>query len=264
MIQCRLKPLALPQESLNRYLMEKKFSTTAIHPQEPNNPYGSYCCLPASLSLNALFEKHHLSPKPQLIAEIGCGTGDFIVAVAATLSHQSNFIGIDHALPCIQRAILKTQQIHQQQSLSRRRQMSPSNLLFYAGDALHALQWEFPLACFDLLMINFPDPWPKKKHHKRRILTPSTVPIFARGLKQNGQLVTATDVKELHCYHKQVLHQSCLFKEEKENPLSSSSSSPLQWLKKHHSIYHKKNLSGSQAIYTTFHHKHRSPNNLPQ
>ena len=50
-----------------------------------------------------------------------------------------------------------------------------------------------PDACLERIFVLFPDPWPKTRHHKRRIVNPATVAEFARLLAQRGELRLATD-----------------------------------------------------------------------
>ncbi len=54
---------------------------------------------------------------------------------------------------------------------------------------LHAL----PDACLERIFVLFPDPWPKTRHHKRRIVNPATAAEFARLLAPGGELRLATD-----------------------------------------------------------------------
>jgi tRNA (guanine-N7-)-methyltransferase len=68
-----------------------------------------------------------------------------------------------------------------------------TNLRVIPDDALPVLQERLPDASLDALLIYFPDPWPKKRHHKRRLLQPDTAALFARKLKPGGKLHLATD-----------------------------------------------------------------------
>jgi tRNA (guanine-N7-)-methyltransferase len=62
-----------------------------------------------------------------------------------------------------------------------------------ADDALPVLMDRLADASLDALLIYFPDPWPKKRHHKRRLVQPDTAELFARKLKAGGTLQLATD-----------------------------------------------------------------------
>ncbi|MGF1630509.1 MAG: tRNA (guanosine(46)-N7)-methyltransferase TrmB [Kiloniellaceae bacterium] len=65
-------------------------------------------------------------------------------------------------------------------------------LRLYTGDARDLLEC-LPDAVLDRIFILFPDPWPKRRHHKRRLIQPATVAQLARVLKDGGELRFATD-----------------------------------------------------------------------
>jgi len=67
------------------------------------------------------------------------------------------------------------------------------NVRLLDGDARALLGW-LPDASLDRLFVLFPDPWPKTRHHKRRIVQADTVGEFARVLKPGGRLRFASDV----------------------------------------------------------------------
>ena len=70
------------------------------------------------------------------------------------------------------------------------------NLRVLMDDALIALN-SLPDACIDYLYILNPDPWPKARHHHRRIVVPENLDVYARVLKPGGILLETTDVAEL-------------------------------------------------------------------
>ena len=67
-----------------------------------------------------------------------------------------------------------------------------ANLRVYDGDALELLA-ALPLAALDAVYIFFPDPWPKKRHHKRRLVQGELLELLATRLKQHGRIRFATD-----------------------------------------------------------------------
>jgi len=69
---------------------------------------------------------------------------------------------------------------------------SAAPLRLYIGDARDLLDC-LPDAVLDRIFILFPDPWPKRRHHKRRLIQPATVALLARVLKDGGELRFATD-----------------------------------------------------------------------
>lgn len=72
----------------------------------------------------------------------------------------------------------------------------PSNLRVHADDALMVLN-SLPDASVDFLYILNPDPWPKARHHKRRIVSEQNLGVYARVLKDGGMMIQTTDVDEL-------------------------------------------------------------------
>jgi tRNA (guanine-N7-)-methyltransferase len=66
------------------------------------------------------------------------------------------------------------------------------NLWLYDGDAVELLR-ACPAAIFDAIYIFFPDPWPKSRHHKRRLLNAALLELVAARLKRHGRLFCATD-----------------------------------------------------------------------
>ena len=68
-----------------------------------------------------------------------------------------------------------------------------SNLRVICHDAVEVLQQQLPRASIALVHIFFPDPWPKKRHHKRRLIQPAFVELLARVIAAGGTLRLATD-----------------------------------------------------------------------
>ena len=68
-----------------------------------------------------------------------------------------------------------------------------TNVRVHDGDARDLMAC-LPDACLDRIFVLFPDPWPKARHHKRRVIQPETVAEFARLLKPGGALRFASDV----------------------------------------------------------------------
>ena len=68
-----------------------------------------------------------------------------------------------------------------------------SNIFVVYGDAVVVVEEEFNDDMLDEIKIFFPDPWPKKKHHKRRILNNYSLKMFLSKIKKNGRFHFATD-----------------------------------------------------------------------
>jgi len=68
-----------------------------------------------------------------------------------------------------------------------------SNVRVICDDAVQVLRERLPAASFDRICLYFPDPWPKKRHHKRRIVQPDFVALIRSRLTPRGVFHMATD-----------------------------------------------------------------------
>ena len=73
---------------------------------------------------------------------------------------------------------------------------TPDNVRVHMDDALMVLN-SLPDASVDFLYVLNPDPWPKTRHHKRRIISEKNLDVYARVLKDGGIMMQTTDVDEL-------------------------------------------------------------------
>ncbi len=115
-----------------------------------------------------------------LVLEIGFGMGDSLLAMARS-EPEKNFIGIEVHPPGVGRLM----HLAVQEELS--------NLRLYMADAMDVLEDCIPDGSIDRLQLYFPDPWHKKKHHKRRIVQPGFVQKLRPKLKEGGVFHMATD-----------------------------------------------------------------------
>jgi tRNA (guanine-N7-)-methyltransferase len=68
-----------------------------------------------------------------------------------------------------------------------------TNVRIVQHDAVEVLQQMLPFDCLDGVHIFFPDPWPKARHHKRRLIQPEFISLLCRHLKRGGYIHAATD-----------------------------------------------------------------------
>lgn len=115
-----------------------------------------------------------------LIVEIGFGNGEQLLHAAAAEA-DANFIGIEVHTPGVGRLMngLAAQQL--------------ANVRVYAHDAVEVLGNEIAPASLAEVRIYFPDPWPKARHNKRRLIQPALVELVASRLQPGGLLHLATD-----------------------------------------------------------------------
>ncbi len=115
-----------------------------------------------------------------LVLEIGFGNGESLVQQAGEHG-DVDYLGIDVHDPGIGHC------------LNAAAAAGVKNLKLIAHDAIDVLDTQIQPASLHRINLYFPDPWPKKRHHKRRILQPSFVALCAGRLKSNGTLNIATD-----------------------------------------------------------------------
>jgi len=112
--------------------------------------------------------------------EIGFGAGEVIAALAKA-HPEIDYLGIEVHRAGIGRL------------LQRAREDGLSNLRIICHDAVEVLRLAIPDSSFDSILIFFPDPWHKKRHHKRRLIDASFVDTLAQKLRPRGMLRMATD-----------------------------------------------------------------------
>ena len=115
-----------------------------------------------------------------LVLEIGSGMGESTAAMAATAPD------VDHlAVEVFEPGLA--------QLLMRITEADLSNLIPLRGDAVALLTRAVPVGSLTGIRIYFPDPWPKRRHHKRRLVQPAFVALAASRLRPGGTLHLATD-----------------------------------------------------------------------
>jgi tRNA (guanine-N7-)-methyltransferase len=118
-----------------------------------------------------------------LSIEIGFGNGEQLAALAAA-HPERNYLGIEVHRPGVGRLML----------LAEEQQFT--NLRIAHQDAVEVLRQDIASSSVDEILILFPDPWHKKRHHKRRLIQPEFAVLLADRLKPGGLLRLATDWQE--------------------------------------------------------------------
>lgn len=130
---------------------------------------------PAPLDLDALFGRS--APR---VLEIGFGTGAALVQQA--LDHpERDLLGIEVHEPGVGHCLLEIERL------------GLTNIRLACHDAIELLRGRLPAGSLHGVQLFFPDPWHKKRHHKRRIVQPEFVALVARVLEPGGYLHIATD-----------------------------------------------------------------------
>ena len=112
--------------------------------------------------------------------EIGFGNGENLAALAQA-HPERDFLGIEVHRPGVGRLLraLESQQL--------------TNVRLICHDAVEVLERQIASQWLQEILIFFPDPWPKKRHHKRRLLQPAFAQLLAERLAPGGVLRIATD-----------------------------------------------------------------------
>ncbi|MCS1410810.1 MAG: tRNA (guanine-N(7)-)-methyltransferase [Verrucomicrobia subdivision 3 bacterium] len=115
-----------------------------------------------------------------LEVEIGCGNGSFLITYAAQ-NPETNFLGIERLLGRIRKLDRKA------------KRAGVSNIKIVRVEAAYCVEYMLPPESIHACHIYFPDPWPKKKHWKKRLIAPKFVEQLAVALQLGGRVYLRTD-----------------------------------------------------------------------
>jgi tRNA (guanine-N7-)-methyltransferase len=128
-----------------------------------------------TLDLPAIFDRD----APRTL-EIGFGNGESLATLAAA-HPERDFVGVEVHRPGVGQLMLRADAL------------GLSNVRVICRDVVEVLQHCIPAAALDEVLLYFPDPWPKRRHHKRRIVQPAFIALVADRLRRGGVLRMATD-----------------------------------------------------------------------
>lgn len=147
----------------------------------------------ATLDLQTLFGR----AAPRML-EIGFGAGEALLEFARAHT-EVDCLGVEVHRPGVGRLLLGAEET------------SLRNLRVICHDAVEVLQHQLAPASLALVHIFFPDPWPKKRHHKRRLIQPPFVELLAKVIAPDGTLRLATDWEPYAQHMREVLDASPSF-----------------------------------------------------
>jgi len=140
-------------------------------------------CGGGPIDLDAAFARPGASPATRRCLEIGFGAGDVLAALAAA-NPQVDYLGIEVHRSGVGRLLLR----------AGREQLR--NLRVICHDAVEVLERSIADSSFDEILVFFPDPWHKKRHHKRRLIEAGFVALLAAKMRAGGVLRLGTDWQE--------------------------------------------------------------------
>lgn len=166
----------LQHRSIRSFVLRQgRFSPAQREAYDTLLPRHGIAYSPAPLDLAHAFGR----PNPKIL-EIGFGMGETTAAIAAAQPAQ-DFLAIDVHAPGVG-SLLR---------LIDRGQLA--NVRIISHDAVDVVQHMIAPGALAAVHVFFPDPWPKKRHHKRRLLQPAFVQALAERLVSGGYLHAATD-----------------------------------------------------------------------
>lgn len=131
-------------------------------------------------------------PQP-IEVDLGAGDGGFISERAKNHPHV-NFLAVERLLGRARKIDRKA------------RRLAPENLRVVRMETLYTIKWLIPPHSVQTFYLLFPDPWPKKKHHKHRIIRGEFLGALEQALEPGGALFAATD----HAEYFQEIHEALL------------------------------------------------------
>jgi tRNA (guanine-N7-)-methyltransferase len=118
-----------------------------------------------------------------MFLEIGFGMGETTAAIARENPGQ-DYIAVEVHTPGVGSLLKQLDELEL------------TNVRVIQHDVVEVLQHMLPPECLDGVHTFFPDPWPKKRHHKRRLIQPEFIALLCRHLKPGGYIHAATDWKD--------------------------------------------------------------------
>jgi tRNA (guanine-N7-)-methyltransferase len=129
--------------------------------------------LTSQLDLEKIFDR-----KAPLHVDLGCGDGSFLRAIAHQMP-EKNFLGIERLLGRIRNSARKAADL--------------SNVRLLQIESSYAVRYLLPAESVETFYLLFPDPWPKRRHHRHRTVTPDFLNSIHVALEKKGVIHIATD-----------------------------------------------------------------------
>ena len=200
------------------------------------NPLSQFFQLPLSLpSKNILFEKSHYP----IHLDIGSAKGEFLIELA-TKYPDWNFVGLEIREPLVSLCEKK------------RRKLELTNLKFLFCNVNVSLdEWLSDLDFGQLkrVSIQFPDPWFKRKHFKRRVLKTNILNSIAKAMSKDGEIFIQSDIFKLIEYMTNTIDKNRYFTRKNVGDLRSIDKNPYNVMTDREIFSLKKNLQIYRVMY---------------
>jgi tRNA (guanine-N7-)-methyltransferase len=116
--------------------------------------------------------------KAPLHVDLGCGDGSFLCTLAQRMPDK-NFLGIERLLNRVRTSVRKAAGLE--------------NVRLLRMESFYAVRYLLPAESVERFYLLFPDPWPKRRHYRRRIVTPDFLISIHAALQKSGSIYVATD-----------------------------------------------------------------------
>jgi tRNA (guanine-N7-)-methyltransferase len=148
------------------------------------------------------FRKEEIFGEPgrPLEVDLGCGDGAFLRAMAS-FHEERDFLGVERLLGRVRKVCKKASRL------------GLANLKVLRLESTYVLGYLLPSAGVSRVHLLFPDPWPKKKHHKRRLVNREFCAGLQRVLEPGGEFLFKTDHLEYFEQSEEAIHASQMFEE---------------------------------------------------
>jgi tRNA (guanine-N7-)-methyltransferase len=129
-----------------------------------------------SLDLQGVFRRN-----APLHVDLGCGDGSFLAALAQQ-NPAKNFLGVERLARRVRSTARKTGGLH--------------NVRVIEAETSYVVRYLLPPRSVEAFYLLFPDPWPKRRHHRRRLVNDNFLAEMAEALADQGVVHTATDHRD--------------------------------------------------------------------
>ncbi len=193
-----------------------------------HSPYPSPLLAWRRYSFPINWPSHFGVEDPELHLEIGFGDGRYTI-YRALEKPKAQFVGVEISNGSIKRAL---------KSIYRK---SVKNIYILKGSAEFVVHNLFAPSSLSSITVNFPDPWPKKKHKKNRLLQASFFHLAANRLKLNGGIYLATDHYEYLNFAQMEAKATGLYNLKKANPSNAvfQTKYALKWKEQGKPLYYR-------------------------